>query len=185
MFNRLNYKTKNRFLLIAAVLFALMAYRLAIKKTIDQCKTYRNLKQQVDFAKDIPRKTAHIKMQIATMDKTLTTMQHSETNMQQALLGIVTNYCKENKVVLKEFPETIQTSGSDFLVQTNVFKIEGDFIKLLKLLYILEQKRKIGKIASVVFQTKTNFKTKNLELTATVFLQHVTKMNGDEIIKPG
>lgn len=130
---------------------------------------------QIDFAKNIPEKTVQLKSEIEAIDKTLLNSQQNETNVQQNLLSIVTMYCKENTIVLREFPQMIQTSGNEFLIETNAFKIEGSFIKLLQLLYILEQKRRIGKIASVSFLTKTDFKTKKPELTATVYLQHVSK----------
>ncbi len=115
--------------------------------------------------------------QMMSIDHVLGTSQRADTNVQQQLLGIVTDYCQKRDVVLREFPKTIQKTQEDYLVETNIFTVEGDFIKLLELVYLLEQKSRIGKIASVNFLSKKDFKTKSLALTATIYLQNVKKVS--------
>lgn len=152
-----------------------MVYFLAIEKSIVVAGEYRILKEQVQMASDAPRKITELQKQLAEIDHDMEKEQRTTVNVQEALLGFITNYCQNNKLILREFPKTIHINEKDFLIETNVFTVEGGFLKILPMIYLLEQKNKIGKIASVNFQTKKDFKTKNLALTATIYLQNVSK----------
>ena len=106
--------------------------------------------------------------------------QLTDTNTQQALLNVIANYCRDNKTVLREFPKAISKEKNDFVVETNFFTVEGDFVKLLSLVYLLEQKERIGRIASVFFQSKRDVRTKALSLSATIYVQNVKKIANDK-----
>jgi len=86
---------------------------------------------------------------------------------------MVTSYCKDKPLLLKEFPKTVLKETDGFLVELNYFTVEGDFKNLLNLVYTLEQKVKVGKVASVNFMIKENIKTKRNELTATIYIQNL------------
>ena len=58
--------------------------------------------------------------------------------------------------------------------------IGGNFSTLINLVYLLEQKYNLGKIASVNYQLKKDFKTKEMQLTATIFLQNIKKKNHEK-----
>lgn len=180
MFKTLSYKKRNKLLLIAASFLAVVVYFLAIKKSIVVIKQYRALKEQLQIASDAPQKAAELQKKLAELDHVLEQQQQTTTSVQETLLGFITNYCQNNNLILREFPKTIHVNEKDFLIETNVFTVEGGFLKILPMIYLLEQKNKIGKIASVNFQTKKDFKTKNTALTATVYLQNVSKKTKGE-----
>jgi len=98
-------------------------------------------------------------------------------NTAQTLLELVTNYCKNNHAVLREFPETNTNNQEGLMIETNRFVVEGNFSALLNLVYLLEQKNKLGKISSAVYQVKKDFKTKNKMLIVTIYLQNVKKQS--------
>lgn len=181
MFGNLTYRTKNKLLFVVAVIIAFLSYKFAIKNTITQFSEYTSAKKEIDFAKDIPTRTLQIKMKIQAIDKALNKGQENGMNVQENLLGVITSFCRDNNIVLREFPITKQNASNEFLIETNIFKIEGPFVKLLRLLYILEQKRRFGKISSVLFKSKIDFKTKSTELTATVYLQHISKLSDKKV----
>ncbi len=155
-------------------------YSFAIKRTISAYKDYKDLSAQVQLAKNAPLNAALLESKLAEMNFVLGNQQVNEINAQQNLLGAITNFCQANNVVLREFPKTINTEEKDFLLETNVFEIEGSFSKLLKFIYLLEQKNKVGRIASVSFKTKKDYKTKSISLSATLYVQNIKNSRNED-----
>jgi hypothetical protein len=176
LFNPKTYKNKNRLLLIGSVLFLYIAWTSAFGKTFKLKNECIKLEEQMKLAVDIPEKSAQLKKEIARMEQ-LTGLSKKIENPQQALLDIASSYCNKNNTVLREFPKTINSKQNNLEVETNVFVVEGPFIKLLNLAYLLEQKNKIGKVASVNYISKVDQKTQRTILTATIYLQNIKSNN--------
>jgi len=172
----MTYKKKNKFLIIAAIVFLLAAYSLSIKKTIMLYQECKELTNKSDLATNAPVKIQELEKKLAETDTLLGKSQIRDGNTQQLLLGVVTNYCQTNDIVLREFPRAINNLDKDFSIETSVFVVEGDFIKLLRLIYQLEQKDKIGRIASAHFQAKKDYRTQTVSLLSTIYLQNIKKV---------
>lgn len=173
MFKNLTYKKKNQLLIIASVLILYLIYAFAISKTIASYDEYNKAKSQIELAANAPTMTAQLEKQLLQMDSKIGKQNLNGQNTEQALLELITNYCQNNHAVLREFPETTVAKQGDLFIETNLFVVEGEFSSLINLVYILEQKNKLGKIASVRYQLKRDFKTKDMALTAAIYLQNV------------
>ena len=117
---------------------------------------------------------------MADFENVILKQQGSGMDNQQLLLGIISDYCNENDLVLKDFPLPIIFNDKDYIIETNIFEIQGGFIKLLKLVYELEQKTIVGKVMSVNYEIKKNYKTKSYALTATIYLQNLKKLKNEK-----
>lgn len=180
MFERLNYKRKNQLLLAASVLFLLLCYFLAFKGTWALYSEVQELETQIKLANGAPQKVAIMESRLAELDRLPGLKQNADTSIQQELLGVVTEYCQKTGTILREFPKTLVSEEGDYRVETNVFTVEGGFSKLLELVYLLEQKNRLGKIASVQYNSKRDVRTKALSLTASVYLQNIKKANHEK-----
>ena len=180
MFENLSYKRKNRLLFGAAGLFLFLSYWMAFKSTFTLCSEVRDLEAQIELANDAPQKVAILQSRLAELDMLPGIKQNADTSIQQELLGIVTGYCKGSGIVLREFPRTLVSEEGEYRVETNVFTVEGGFSKLLQLVYLLEQKNRLGKIASVQYNAKKDVRTKMLSLTASVYVQNIKKINNEK-----
>lgn len=176
MLKDLSYKKKNQFLLIGTILFFFIAYYMAFGKTISLFLECNSMKKQLSGLSGAPGRATALQQKLSELDQRLGGKQLSDTNTQQVLLNVITNYCQSSKIVLREFPKAITKQEKDYLVETNFFTVEGGFSKLLNLVYLLEQKEKIGRLASVLFQAKEDVRTKVLSLTATIYVQNVKKI---------
>ena len=176
MFKNLTYKKKNQFLLIGTVLFLFIAYYLAFGKTILLYRQCSSMKQQLSTLSDAPNRYSALEKKLSELDQMLGGRQLSDTNTQQVLLNAITNYCQSSKTILREFPKAISKKENEYMVETNFFTVEGSFVKLLNLVYLLEQKERIGRLASVMFQAKQDVRTKVLSLNATIYVQNVKKI---------
>jgi hypothetical protein len=180
MLNNLTYKKKNQLLLVGAILFLFIAYYLAFGRTISLYRECSTMEDQLLSLSDAPNQSAILQAKLTQLDQTLGGRQLADTNTQQALLNVVSNYCKSNDALLREFPKAVSKQENEYIVETNVFTVEGNFMKLLQLVYLLEQKERIGKLASVLFQSKQDARTKVLALTATIYVQNVKKIQNAE-----
>jgi hypothetical protein len=154
------------------LVFLGVSYNLAFKKTIDLRNECNQIEKQIQTANDAPLKIQELKKEKEQIDKVV----GKETNnreLQQSLLGIITRYCKDNNLILDDFPKPELSRDGGVTLETNTFIIEGAFNKLLQLEYLFEQKLKIGKIASVHYKAKRNYDTKKYTLTVTIFIQNI------------
>ncbi|MGQ0827047.1 MAG: hypothetical protein ACT4ON_01505 [Bacteroidota bacterium] len=175
LLNNLTYKKKNLLLAIGMVMSVFIVYSFGIKKTINAYIVYSDAKNKMELAVNAPKMAAQLENELMEMDKKIGSHNTREQNTSEVLLGLLTNYCQDNHAVLREFPKTTVAEEGDMLIETNQFMIGGNFSTLINLVYILEQKNKLGKVASVNYQLKKDFKTKEMQLTATVFLQNIKK----------
>ncbi|MBI4946046.1 MAG: hypothetical protein HY840_06560 [Bacteroidetes bacterium] len=179
MFKNLSYKNKNKLLLAGVVLLVFIAYSFVIKDTLVLYGDCADMTSKLEMASDAPVKAAMVQKKIDEMNGLLGTHKEQGDEVQQDLLGTVTGFCQKNNILLKEFPKAIVNTEKDFTVETNIFTVEGSFAKLLDLVYLLEQKSRIGKVASVRFLTRVDIKTKTLFLTAKVYFQNARKIENE------
>lgn len=171
---QLTYKMKNRLLLLIAVVMFYLVYIFAIKQTLTAYKEYTASESQLHIAVNAPTLVKTLESRLMEVNTVIGSQQSGgEQNTEQALLELITNYCQKQHLVLREFPETVVTRQGDLLVETNQFEVEGNFSSLVSLVYILEQKHKLGKVASVRYQLKKDMKTKEMALTASIYLQNI------------
>jgi len=177
MLQNLTYKKKNKILLVTGAILCLVIYVVAISETVELRNLCANLKTQVQLSEGGSQRVAVYERRLNVIENKLrlSQFQGKQEEVQQALLSTVTNYCQSNGLLLREFPSTILNEESDFVIQTNRFVVEGPFVKSLDLLYQLEQKKKLGKVSSVNFQIKKDYKTKTQTLATCVYVQNVKR----------
>ncbi len=175
MFKALTYKTKNQLLVAAMVVLAFLIYFFAIKKTREAYKQYTVVKDKITLATGLPAMIIQLENEIKKMDVKIGNQNTTGANTEQALLELLTTYCQKNHAVLREFPQATADKQGNLLVETNAFVVEGNFITLLNLVYALEQKSKLGKVAAVRYQLKKNIKTADMVLTVKVYIQNIKK----------
>lgn len=173
MFKQLTYKRKNQLLIVGALLVLYLMYSMAIKKTLLAYNDYMNTQSHISIAINAPLLAAQLENKIKEMNTQIGSTTADKQNAEQALIELITNYCQNNSLVLREFPEMITTTEGDLTIETNRFVIGGNFKSLINMVYLLEQKKKLGKIASVRYLLKKNIKTKEMDLCANIYLQNI------------
>ena len=161
-------------LLVGFVFFLYLSYSLSIKNTIDlanQCSIYE---EQLKFVKDAPLKIAELQKELNQKEKSLG-FSSTKKEFQEQLLNNISTYCAENDLLLIEVPEVHTYKQHEYKIETYTTIVEGSYIKLLKLLYAIEQKFRIGKVVSVKFSSKKDYKTNELRLTLNMYIQNIKK----------
>ena len=176
MLKNLSYKNKNRLLIVVTLVFLLMSYFLAFETTLDLRSQCTDMKKELLIAKTAPERIVNLEMQLRSIEGVIGGQTEDGIDLQQQLLEFVTTYCDIHRITLQEFPQAISHKEEDYAVETNIFVVRGNFVKLLKMTYALEQEMRIGKVVSVEYKSKKNPRTKRLDLNVTVYLQNVRKI---------
>ena len=163
-----------RIMIACAAIFSIIIYKAALKKTIDEYSSCSELEYKLQTANNAPAKMSELEKMNKRLDMLLG-QQTGNMDAQQPLLDSITNYCQKNNVVLQEFPKPIINSNKGTDIETNIFSVEGGFNKLIQLIYLFEQKYKIGKVVSVDYRTKKDFAVGKTNLSVTVYLQNIKK----------
>jgi len=177
MLNKLTYKHKLRIALALGLIFAMLLFKLPIEKTITCISETKKLTQELEQASDAPMRAALLQKQLSVIEQALGKRSTgTEPVKDENLLEIITTYCHDHKAVLREFPKAKGYLENQLQIETSTFVVESDFSTLLSLVYQLEQKFKVGKVASVNFQSKRDMKTGALTLSAIIYIQSVKKV---------
>lgn len=166
--------------MIAIVVFAFILYKVAISGTVELSFENGDLKEQISNNQNAPQQIKTIKKKIAKIEQLVGDEVGDETDPHQMLLGMVTQYCQQNKLTLKEFPHPFVLEDKGYITKTAKVVVEGDFIYLLKLVYHLESKYKVGKVVSVDFEAKKQLRTRRRKLNSTIYVQNIKRINDEK-----
>ncbi len=182
MFNNYTYKQKNIVLIGMAFLFVPITYFGAIKNTLSLISSCSDLEYKLIEIKDSPRELELIDNQLSEIEMHFGKIDTNQLNYQPYILETVSNYCNSNDLILKEFPEPLLYAEHDFIIETNKITLEGEFTELLKLIYLIEQTKKLGNISSLHFQTftRTAENVKQTYLSSTIYLQHIITQKNEK-----
>ena len=168
---------KNSILLVGFLLLVWGAYIFSFSKTIEAKQRYNELKQEDELFTSASQNIHSLKQQDVYYNSILSKHQIStESSFQSNLLNSLNVYSQENKLKIIGFKDSHLFQLSNNAIQkTYIFTVESDYNSIIKLIYNLEQEHKFGKIISVDFEKKKNYKTFNKFLQCTIFLQKVSQ----------
>jgi hypothetical protein len=179
MFKGLSYKQQLYYLLASGVLFFILAYWIAISKTLETGKNLKAVAKKLEQVKTAPENIATFEKRLAVINSKIGENLSDIPEFQKNLLDRISSYCAENSLVLKEFPQVHSWQKQDYLFITGYASIEGPFIPLLKLLYNLETTHSLGRIVSVDFSSREDRKLKRTRLTMSVYIQTIKQAKND------
>ncbi len=179
MFKNLKYKRKVLYLSIGFIVFLFIAYSLTIKKTINAKRICDRMEVKKESLKNAPLKIKQIKQELAVINNKIGKDITENMDIQSAILDKTGKYCQKNGLILKSFPKTHYHKEKDYMIITNIIVMEGDFVKMLKLIYQFEQKFKLGKVISVKFNKEKDRISKRLKLYGTLYIQNIKSINNE------
>ncbi|MBI5542199.1 MAG: hypothetical protein HY951_19235 [Bacteroidia bacterium] len=179
MVERKTYHKKVKLLAIGVVVMLILSYYFSFRKTINSYSECQDYKDQLENIQTAPSEIADVEQQLASIERSVGMNPDTSTDFQKILLEKISGYCQQNYVVLREFPQTIYFNNQDFEVETNQVVVEGSFVKILTLVYNLEQKFRLGKIVSLRFATQKDYKTGSTKLYATLYFQNFKKVRNE------
>jgi hypothetical protein len=169
---KLTYRQRNFGLWAGAFLFLFIVYFAAIDKTVDQYKKNKELINKIRQGEGASFNLGEARKRLSSLESYLNAYTLDSLKNQQYIMSELSDLCRDYKVTLKNFPQAVTATESDFIVETNVVETEGSFANQLQLVYALEINRKIGRVSSITYRTHTD-KNKKLILSLVIYLQNV------------
>jgi hypothetical protein len=180
-FKDLSYKKKCQYLLGGALLLGVVAYMAAFNNTIRLYMENNVLEAKLERAAKAPSQVLVLESALEAIDDQLSYYIIDTLKNHETTLEIVSEFCFRNRLILKELPKKEVMEEEDFTIETSILSVEGNYKDLLRLVYELEQKHKIGRLSSVSFRLFKDNHLKKHILVLTIYIQNIRINNGDPI----
>lgn len=170
-FQKLSWKQKN--VLLGAVLFVFswLVYTQAISLTVQLSEECDVLEQKIDSAENVSAEAQLLEAELVRFN------QHPGTASyvtHEQLLDLVSGYCEQHNVVLRDFPAAINYRRDEWRIEIHRITVQGGYVEMVQLLEFLREQGK-GKVVSADFFSKTDNKTKIKSLLTTIYVQCISE----------
>lgn len=172
MIDNLSYKQKTRLLLIAAVVALIVCYQLAISKTVNQYRTYKQNKLTVQSGGS-GAEIHGLKQKIELLDSLFHRYRFDSTDHQRNALSISANWFIKHDMQLQEYSSPLYSTIDSFPIVSRQLSFNGNFIDCLEFVYALETKYRPGRISTATFKTMRDALTKKEDLNCTLSIQNI------------
>ncbi len=170
----MNLKHKNIVLLIGFIILLWICYKIPVHQTIMAKKEYAKLVQQQHLFSDIPQKVNTLNTEKVYLDSILNTYQLStDKSFQSNLLHTITSFADTHHLSVVTFEEPHIYLKNEVTLNTFSFSVKGNYNDTLSLIHELEQTKKLGKMLSINFEKKKNYRTNKEFLETTILLQRL------------
>lgn len=176
MINNLTYRQKNKYLVYGFGAALLIVYLLAISKTITLWKENSLLQNNLVTQHAAKKKYSDIKNRSEEINAQITKYFTDSISHDELLLKTISELCHQEKVLLKDMPLIEKSKEGNYYIFTNRVTLEGNYKGLLQVLYQLETKHNIGRIASANFKTYTDHKKKKEILMLVMYVQCIISL---------
>lgn len=167
-------KQKNIALIFGFILLLWIAHQLSFSKTLELKQQHTVLKEDAYLFENSSQKLRSLQRENQYYDSILKSKRIStDKSFQNNLLSTINTYVDSTniKVVSFENPHVFQQEEAEIL--TYSFTLQGNFNQITQLIYLLEQQFKLGKVISVNYLKKRNFRRRSDYLECTILLQRI------------
>lgn len=169
-------KQKNIGLIVGLVLLLFLSYQFSIKKTIALKAQSRLLKKEKELLTNANGKILNLQLENKYLDSILEKKELSiENSFQQTLFQKVQQFTGDNNAQIISFDEPHYFDEKDTQIATYSFQVKGSFRDLLALTNHLERIQ-LGKLISVQFEKKKNYRRNKEELTGKYYLEKLSSI---------
>lgn len=169
----LSYRNKTILLFAGILVLLYFCYTYSFSKTI---ANYKEIKKYNDYI----AKNGTYKKQIAYLQNELNKYTNNgvvksdeKKQSQDKLFQFISAYILKKDMRINQVPETVQSNIGGYDIETNLYKIQGDFQQLISLVYEIEYVQKLAMISSLQLKKQMDRKTKKEFLEATIYLQNI------------
>lgn len=153
----------------------LICYSVSIRPTIAVIGDCSLQESQLKMLENAPKVISGLEADLLKIESKIGNVETKEDDFQKILLQEIGKYCESDGTVLLEFPEKVSFTNEDYNIETYTLVIGGKFLDLLRLVYLVEQKYRFGKVVSLTFERKENLISGTISLKARIIIQHIYK----------
>ena len=170
----MSLKQKNIILIIGFIVLLWIAYQLSFSKTIELKKQHSKLKEEALLFENSTQKLLQLQKENQYYDSILKSKRIStDKSFQNNLLSTINSFADSTniKVVSFQNPHVFRQESAEII--TYSFTLRGTFNQITQLIYQLEQQFKLGKVISVNYLKKRDYRRRSNYLECTILLQRI------------
>lgn len=171
--NSISYTKRNQYLLWGSLAFAVLAYLLAIQKTVVLWSENKELHVKLAQAEQAPIQIRTLEDKLATFNSQLGIYLVEHNDNQERIVRVANEFCQKNHLLLREIPELVMQQEGDFEVITTQIVAQGAYRDLVRMVYYFEKVHKIARVTSVKFEKTEDPKTRKTYLAVHILLQNI------------
>ena len=171
--DKISYRQRNIYLVFALIMLAIVAYFLAIKKTLVLYQKNKALVENIGGDQFADDKLKSARSPLSELNNYFDAYTLDSLKKTHDIMSELSSLCRAWRVTLKSFPHSVLSEQSNLQIETLVIETEGNFVDQLQLLYALETKNKLGRVASVTYKSYTDNRRKKTILSLTIYLQNI------------
>ena len=179
MIKNITYRNKFLYLAFAGIFALILVYSISIKETLKVRSEYLFAKERTQNVAQANSSILFYERELSKIDSIVGSDSYVGNYAQEQLLNVISNYCSNNGLSVVNFPTPHVYSDEDYKVLTYNAIVSGGFIKLIGLLYKLEQGSYPGVIKSVYFYIEKRSYSAQTQLLMSLYIQDI-KDNRDE-----
>ncbi len=151
-----------------------IGHQFSFSKTFALKKQLKILKTEQKLLSNVSEKLIRLKQENSYYDSILKSKNISTKNsFQNNLLQRISVFADSTNISIVNFNNPHVFEAENALVNTYSFTLKGNFPAITRLIYQLEQEFKLGKIISVHFEKKKNYRRNSEYLECNIVLQRV------------
>lgn len=171
-----SYKIRFVLVLIGAVLFFPVVWKLALHKTLAANVQLKELNRKLEQVENAPERIALVEKRLSYLNQLIIDDENNE-ELQERVLDEISTICSKKGLILKEMPPMFRNLDNNYLVETINLEIAGSYHKLLQLVYELEQPNKNLNMVGISFSTTENKRLKTKQLVLSLYIQTLKQYN--------
>ena len=177
--SKLSYQQKNRIMAFSAAVLLLVVVGFSIRKTIAIIRTNIELTDRIQMAEQGPEQILQLQARSAQMGKVMA-IGLEENALRRELFEKSGQYCQQYQVQLKSFQEAETFTEERLQIETHEILLEGAFTDQLRVCQALEENLTQGRVASVVFRSVRDRRSKQVRLNGQLYIQGVKEASNEK-----
>jgi Tfp pilus assembly protein PilO len=140
------YRQHNYALIAVFFVLMLLTYSVNIRNTIKTYQQYNADQKRLKMAQNAAQDIALYRSELTGMQQTA-----QQSYNREYLLEQITTFCREHNLLIKSFPISQKVVENNYPVVTNEIEVEGGYLDIVSLAYMIEQQKKLSSISSLTF----------------------------------
>ena len=173
MKNAPTYKTKFYIFLLSSLVFLILCYNLAFKRTVTEIKTLKENSRQYANLQNAHLQLNQLDLKYKNLSVGLLVENDIVSNGEVLLLGKANSLIKGLNLKITELPHNDTFVKNGVIVKTQTIIVQGSFTQLLTFLHSLEQDKSLGNICSVDYYSQKGLSSGTILLKMKVYFQTI------------
>lgn len=162
------------FVVLVLIIVCFVVWVGPLSQTIHQRRALHQMESEVEKLHSAPQRIIEVQNQIKKLESSVGVCDSVFLSQQDLFLKL-SEITYNNHAIIREIPEQHIFSTNNILVDTNIFRIEGGFIDLIKLIRELENQLNSIQVVSFDFTRIVDRKTKEYRLFVELRVQRIRR----------